>query len=221
MPDVSDDRTFPYLISYCLYWGEGWLGFPDLWSGQKLWWNWYLIPVANFQWTPEGPVSQIYSPHLHIGAPGIFSVLLMSIQTIKREWGAESNGKLPHLFIPPKTAALVPAFAVKDMFLGRTLMMMMMSLLLTLGHSLTNWLLKNSEVHCRNYISAPLIPIFSKVRSVPSLTTHLLQILLKFSFFRSSHWNSVCISGLFHMCYMFCPSQSSRFKIRYYVRWRI
>ena len=57
---------------------------------------------------------------------------------LKREWGAESNGKLPHLFIPSKTAtlvlefavghlpldrtaALVPEFAVKDLPLGRTL----------------------------------------------------------------------------------------------------
>ena len=61
---------------------------------------------------------------------------------LKREWGAESNGKLPHLSIPSKTAlwvsefevedlplgrtaALVPAFAVKDLHLGRILMMMM------------------------------------------------------------------------------------------------
>ena len=28
--------------------GEGWLGFPDLWSSQKLWWNWYLTTVVNF-----------------------------------------------------------------------------------------------------------------------------------------------------------------------------
>ena len=65
---------------------------------------------------------------------------------LKREWGAESNGKLPHLFIPSKTAtyvpefvmedlplgriaALVPEFAVKDLALGRTLMMMMMMIL--------------------------------------------------------------------------------------------
>ena len=55
----------------------------------------------------------------------------------KGEWGAESNGKLPNLFIPGKTAALVPEFgrgpafgriatlvpalAVKDLSLGRTL----------------------------------------------------------------------------------------------------
>ena len=37
-----------------------------------------------------------------------------------REWGAESNWKLPHLFITCKTATLVPEFAVEDMPLGRT-----------------------------------------------------------------------------------------------------
>ena len=39
---------------------------------------------------------------------------------LKRDWGAESNGKLPHLFIPSKTATLVPEFAVEDVPLGRT-----------------------------------------------------------------------------------------------------
>ena len=34
---------------------------------------------------------------------------------IKREWGAESNGKLPHLVIPSKTAPLIPEFAVEDL----------------------------------------------------------------------------------------------------------
>ena len=38
----------------------------------------------------------------------------------KREWGAESNGKLPHLFIPSKTAAWIPEFAVEDLPLSRT-----------------------------------------------------------------------------------------------------
>ena len=39
---------------------------------------------------------------------------------LKGEWGAESNGKLPHLFIPFKTATLVPEFAVDDLPLSRT-----------------------------------------------------------------------------------------------------
>ena len=34
---------------------------------------------------------------------------------LKKEWGAESNGKLPHLFIPSKTATLAPEFAVEDL----------------------------------------------------------------------------------------------------------
>ena len=57
----------------------------------------------------------MHSPHLHVGAPGIFSDLLRSVQMLKRECGAESNGKLLHLFIPSKTAALVPKFAVEDL----------------------------------------------------------------------------------------------------------
>ena len=67
----------------------------------------------------------------------------------KRACGAKSNGKLPYLFIPSKTAtlvpefavedlyldrtaALVPEFAVKDLPLGRTLMMMMMGFVIDL-----------------------------------------------------------------------------------------
>ena len=38
---------------------------------------------------------------------------------LKREWGAESNGKLPHMCIPSKTATLVPEFAVEYLPLGR------------------------------------------------------------------------------------------------------
>ena len=38
----------------------------------------------------------------------------------KERVGVESNGKLPHLFIPSKTATLVPEFAVEHLPLGRT-----------------------------------------------------------------------------------------------------
>ena len=43
----------------------------------------------------------------------------MSVLMLKREWGAESNGKLPHLFFPSKTASQVPEFAVEDLPLAR------------------------------------------------------------------------------------------------------
>ena len=39
---------------------------------------------------------------------------------LKREWGAESNGKLPHLFIASKTSTLVPEFMAEELSLGRT-----------------------------------------------------------------------------------------------------
>ena len=45
--------------------------------------------------------------------------VLRSVQVLKREWDAESNGKLLNLFIPSKTATLVLEFAVEDLPLGR------------------------------------------------------------------------------------------------------
>ena len=57
-------------------------------------------PYGEFHWSPEGPVNQIHSPHLLVGVPGILSDLLRFVQMLKREWGAESIGKLPHLSIP-------------------------------------------------------------------------------------------------------------------------
>ena len=77
-------------------------------------------PCGEFQRSLEGLVSQIHSPYPHTGAPVIFSHLLRSVQMLKTEWGAESNGKIPHLSIPSKTAAWVPEFAMEDLPLSRT-----------------------------------------------------------------------------------------------------
>ena len=49
-------------------------------------------PCGEFRWSLESPISQIHSPHLHVGAPGIHTDLLRSVQMLKREWGSESNG---------------------------------------------------------------------------------------------------------------------------------
>ena len=46
--------------------------------------------------------------------------LLKSVQMLKREWDAKSNGNLPHLFIPSKTATFIPEFVEEDLPLGRT-----------------------------------------------------------------------------------------------------
>ena len=51
---------------------------------------------------------------------GSLQVFLRSVQVMKRDWGAESNGKLPHLFIPRKTAILVPEFTVEHLLSDTT-----------------------------------------------------------------------------------------------------
>ena len=67
-------------------------------------------PCGEFRCSPEGPVSQIHSLHFLAGASLTVSDILRSVQKLKREWGADSNGKLPHVsvFIPSQTATLVP-----------------------------------------------------------------------------------------------------------------
>ena len=88
-------------------------------SGSQIWSKTLMDvifnPCGEFWWSLEDPVSQICSPHLHVGAYGIFSDLLKYVQMRKKEWGVESNGKLSHLIVPDKTAALVPEFAVEDL----------------------------------------------------------------------------------------------------------
>ena len=44
----------------------------------------------------------------------------MPVQMLKREWVAESNGKLQHLSIRSKTVTFVPEFAVEYLSLDRT-----------------------------------------------------------------------------------------------------
>ena len=93
--------------------GEGWLGFPDLWSGKKTLMELIFNHCGEFWWSPEGPISQIHSPHLDAGAPGIFTDLLRSVQMLKREGVGKSMGSYHTFSIPGKTAALVPEFAWK------------------------------------------------------------------------------------------------------------
>ena len=115
---MADFYFVPTRANFKVSGSEGWLGFPDLWSGQEPDGT-DINPCGEVRWSPEGPVSQIHSPHLHAAAPWIFSDLLKYVQMLKRDWGVQSNGKLPHLFIPSKTATLVPEFAVEDLPLGR------------------------------------------------------------------------------------------------------
>ena len=70
-------------------------------------------PCGEFRRRLEGPVGK---STLFTSTSG----LLGSSQMLQREWNAESNGKLPHLFIPSKTATLVSEFAMKSLPLDIT-----------------------------------------------------------------------------------------------------
>ena len=77
----------------------------------KPWWNWYLTPVVNFVEVQRAQLarSTLLTTLVPLGSFKICS------DAKEGEWGAKSNGKLPHLFIPSKTATLVPGFAVEDL----------------------------------------------------------------------------------------------------------
>ena len=78
-------------------------------------WNFRISNMFKNTDRTKGPVSQIQPLYLHARTPVIFSDLLRFVHMLKREWGAERNGKLPHLSIPSKTGALVPEFSVEDL----------------------------------------------------------------------------------------------------------
>ena len=99
---------------------KGWLGFPDLLSGQKPWCNWYLTPVVNFSEVRRVQLAKSTLITSMLVSMGSFLDVVRSFQLLKREWGAESNGKVPYLFIPSKSVAWVPGFAVEDLPLSRT-----------------------------------------------------------------------------------------------------
>ena len=72
--------------------GEGWLGFPDLWSRKKPWWNWYLIPVVNFCEVRGARLAKSTLLTSTLVPFGSSQDLLMSVQMLKREWDTENNG---------------------------------------------------------------------------------------------------------------------------------
>ena len=87
-------------------------GFP-IWSKTLM--ELIFNPCCEFLRSPK---AQLAKSSL-LTSPVIFSDLLRSVQMLKREWGAESNVKLPHLLIPSKAATLVLEFELEDLSLGR------------------------------------------------------------------------------------------------------
>ena len=50
-------------------------------------------PYSEFRWSPEDPISQVHSPLLHVGAPGIFSDLWRPVKMLNRECGCGKQYK--------------------------------------------------------------------------------------------------------------------------------
>ena len=69
-------------------------------SGSLIWSKTLMELIFNscgeFRWSSKVPVSQIHSPNLHVGAPGIFSDLLRFVQMLKRESGVWKGTGIYH-----------------------------------------------------------------------------------------------------------------------------
>ena len=123
-----------------LQWTKYDLGFPDLSSGQKPWWYWYLTPVMNFDevWRPHMP-NPLYSPPRWYPWDLLRSFKVCADAKEKVVCGKQREATAPILHskianlvlefamedLPlGRTATLIPEFALKFLPLGRTLMMM-------------------------------------------------------------------------------------------------
>ena len=90
---MSSNTNVTYLVDYYCNRGRRVIGISRSLNWSKALMDLIFNPCGEFRGSPEGPVSEIHSPHLHVGAPGNFPDLLRSVQMLKRKWGAESNGK--------------------------------------------------------------------------------------------------------------------------------
>ena len=90
---------------------EGWSGFSDLWSGQKVRWKWYLTPVVNFgevQRTQLAKSTLVTSTLVPLGS--------FKVCSDAEESGVQkATGSYCTYSIPDKIAALVPEFAIEDL----------------------------------------------------------------------------------------------------------
>ena len=94
--------TLPiYILKH--FGSKGWLGFPDLWSRQKPWWNWYLTPMVNF-----GEVRRVQLAKSTLSSPPCWCTwdLLRSFKVcshVKERVGCGKQREAPAPIHPSKT----------------------------------------------------------------------------------------------------------------------
>ena len=96
---------------YFTIWGEGWLGFLDLCSGQKPWLSWYLTPSDEFRWSPRAQLAKSTLLTSTLVPLGSFQICSYAKDSGVRK----ATGSYRTYSIPGKTATLVPVFAVEDL----------------------------------------------------------------------------------------------------------
>ena len=118
--------------------GEGWLGFPDLWSGKKKpWWNWYLTPKVNFGEVRRAQLAKSTLLTYKLVPLGYFQIFKVCSDATERVGSRkqreastliQSLVKLQPWFLSlwwktclRQNCSLGSCFAVKDLPLGRTL----------------------------------------------------------------------------------------------------
>ena len=122
----SDSFLYIYIYIYIyILWGRKVIGISRSLIWSKTLMELIFNPYGEFRWSPEGPVSQIHSPHHHVDVLAIFSDLLRYIQMLKREWGVESNGKLLQIFNPWQNCCLGSCACSEGPALGQNTLMMM------------------------------------------------------------------------------------------------
>ena len=80
------------LLYITLHWGRRVIGISGSLIWSKTLMELIFNPYGEFHLSSECPVSQIHSPHLQDGTPGIFSDLLRSVQTLKRSGVRKATG---------------------------------------------------------------------------------------------------------------------------------
>ena len=108
-----------YIFIMKRWWGEGWLGFPYLWSDQKPWWNWYLTPVVNFGEVRRAQLAK-YTLLPPRWRPWDLFRSFKVYSDAKERVGCGKKREATASIYPRESATVVPEFAVEDLPLDRT-----------------------------------------------------------------------------------------------------
>ena len=98
-----------------IYVGEAWLGFPDIWSGQRPQWNWYLSHVVNFSKVQRAQLAKSTLLTSTLVPLGSFRSFKICSDAKERVGLQNATGSYHTYSVPGKAAALVSEYAVENL----------------------------------------------------------------------------------------------------------